>query len=104
MAEITITTDNFSDEVFGAGMPVLLDFWATWCGPCQMVAPIVKELAEELDGKVKVGKVNVDEQPELAEAFRIESIPTLVVLVDGAVTNMCVGYQPKEKIKEMLGL
>ena len=102
MAEIIITKDNFEEEVLQSDRPVLLDFWATWCGPCQMLSPVIAEIAKEYDGKVKVGKVNVDEQPELANAFSISSIPTLVVLENGAVTGTSVGYVPKEKITAML--
>jgi len=81
---------------------VLLDFWAAWCGPCQMLAPIVAELAAEYDGKVKVGKVNVDEQPELAAAFRVSSIPMIAVVKNGAVTNQAVGYRPKAQLAALL--
>ena len=102
MAELIITKDNFESEVLKSDKPVLLDFWATWCGPCQMLAPVIAEIANEYDGKVKVGKVNVDEQPELAAAFAIVSIPTLVVMQDGGVTGTSVGYVPKEKITAML--
>ena len=105
MNEIVITKENFDDEVRNyKGLPVLLDFWAGWCGPCSMLAPIVEEIAEEYDGKVKVGKVNVDEQPELAAAFRVESIPLLVVVKDGAIVKQSVGYRSKDDVLEMLGL
>ena len=102
MAEITITQDNFEAEVLKSDKPVLLDFWATWCGPCRMLSPIIAEIAEEYDGKVKVGKVNVDEQPELATSFRVMSIPTLVVMKEGKVTNTSIGYQSKEEIAALL--
>ena len=101
MAEITITGDNFEIEVMKSEKPVLLDFWATWCGPCQMVAPIVAEIAEER-ADIKVGKINVDEQGELAMKFGIESIPTLVVIKDGKISNAGIGYMPKEKIEALL--
>ena len=80
MAELTITENNYDELVQRASVPVLLDFWATWCGPCRMLAPVVAEIAEEYDGRVAVGKVNVDEEPGLAEQFRVESIPTVVIL------------------------
>lgn len=102
MAEITITKDNFENEVTRSDKPVLLDFWATWCGPCRMLSPIIAEIADEYDGKVKVGKVNVDDEPDLASAFRVASIPTVVVIKDGKITNSAVGYRPKEQIVAML--
>ena len=102
MAEIILTNENFEDEVMYSEIPVLIDFWATWCGPCRMVGPIVSELAEEYDGKVKVGKVDVDEQPELAERFMVQSIPTLVYIKNGEEAARQVGFVPKEKLKEML--
>ena len=98
MSVITITKDNFESEVLKSPVPVLLDFWATWCGPCRMVSPIVDEIAEESDGSYKVGKINVDEQPELASQFRVMSIPTLVVMKDGAVYKSSIGMQPKAAI------
>ena len=105
MNEVVITKENFDEEVRNyKGMPVLLDFWAGWCGPCTMLSPIVAEIADELDGKVKVGKVNVDEQPELAAAFRVESIPLLVVVKDGAIHQKAVGYRSKEAVYDLLGI
>lgn len=102
MAEITLTAKNFETEVLNSDKPVLVDFWAVWCGPCQMVGPVVEEIAEEYANKIKVGKVNVDEEPELAAAFGIESIPTLMVFKNGKAINMAVGYRDRAQIIEML--
>lgn len=102
MAEITLTAKNFETEVLNSDKPVLVDFWAVWCGPCQMVGPVVEEIAEEYANQIKVGKVNVDEEPELAAAFGIESIPTLMVFKNGKAVNMAVGYRDKAQIIEML--
>lgn len=101
MAVITITKENFRSEVVQSDKPVLLDFWATWCGPCRMVSPIVDQIADERSD-IKVGKINVDEQPELAQQFRIISIPTLVVMKDGQIANKAVGAMPKEGILALL--
>lgn len=101
MAVITITKENFQSEVVQTDKPVLLDFWATWCGPCRMVSPIVDQIADERSD-IKVGKINVDEQPELAQQFRIISIPTLVVMKDGQIANKAVGAMPKEEILALL--
>lgn len=101
MAVIKITKENFQSEVVQSDKPVLLDFWATWCGPCRMVSPIVDQIADERSA-IKVGKINVDEQPELAQQFRIISIPTLVVMKDGQIANKAVGAMPKEEILALL--
>lgn len=101
MAVITITKENFEQEVLHSDKPVLLDFWASWCGPCRMVSPIVDEIAEETSS-IKVGKVNVDEQPELAARFQVMSIPTLMVFKNGTVTNQSVGAKPKAAILALL--
>ena len=102
MGEIVLTSQNFESEVKGSDIPVLVDFWASWCGPCKMLAPIVAEIAEEYAGKVKVGKVNVDEEPALAAEFGITSIPTLIVFRNGAQAAMSVGYRPKEELVQLL--
>ncbi len=102
MAEITITGENFEREVVRSDKPVLLDFWASWCGPCMMVAPVLKEIADEYEGKVRVGKVNVDEQPALADKFHISSIPTLVLMKNGAIVQTSVGFKSKAQIEAML--
>lgn len=102
MAEIIITKNNFQSEVVESPIPVLIDFWASWCGPCRMIAPIIEQMAEELEGKVKVCKVNVDEEAELAAAFGVASIPTVVVMKEGKVTNRAVGARPKEQLEALL--
>ena len=99
--EITITKENFESEVLKSEVPVLLDFWATWCGPCRMIAPTLAEIAAENAGKLKVGKVNVDEQMELAIQFNVTSIPLLVVMKNGKIANKAVGAMPKAKIEAL---
>ena len=102
MAEIIITKENFEQEVLKSEIPVLVDFWATWCGPCRMLAPVIEEIAAENEGRLKVGKVNVDEQEELAIKFRVSAIPTVLVFKGGEVTASSVGYRTKEQIEAML--
>lgn len=101
MAVIHGNKNNFQEEVMNSQKPVLLDFWASWCGPCKMVAPILDEIAKE-EQNIKVVKVNVDEQPELAAEFQIMSIPTLMVVKDGKVVNRSMGAKPKKQILEMV--
>ena len=102
MAVVTITKENFEQEVLQSTKPVLLDFWASWCGPCRMLIPIVDEVAEERTD-VKVGKVNVDEQPELAGEFGVMSIPTLLVFEQGKLVRQAVGARPKAGVLDLLG-
>ena len=102
MSAININKDNFISEVLNAEEPVLLDFWAPWCGPCRMVVPIVEEIAAERSD-IKVGKVNVDEQPELASRFGVMSIPTLVVMHNGKIANQAIGARSKRDILAMIG-
>lgn len=102
MAEIKLTDQNFEQEVSRADLPVLVDFWASWCGPCRMLAPVIAEIAEEYAGKVKVGKVNVDEQPNLANRYGIASIPTVMLFKNGEVINTSLGYRPKNELETML--
>ncbi|MGN0677917.1 MAG: thioredoxin [Ruminococcus sp.] len=101
MSVITITNDNFESEVMKSEKNVLLDFWASWCGPCRMVSPIVDEIAEE-NPDIKVGKINVDEQPELAGAFQVQSIPTLVAIKNGRIADVAVGARDKKSILAMV--
>ena len=102
MAEIKLTKANFEQEVVNSDIPVLVDFWATWCGPCKMIAPFVTEIANENEGKIKIGKINVDEEPELAVQYKVSSIPTLMLFENGQIRDMLVGYRPKADIESML--
>lgn len=102
MSEMNITRNNFEQEVLRSDKPVLIDFWASWCGPCRMLSPVISEIAEEFGDKVKVCKVNVDQEGDLAAAFHVSSIPTLVVLKDGKITNSMVGVRPKAQIVGMI--
>lgn len=100
--EIELYKETFEQEVLQSDIPVLVDFWATWCGPCKMIAPIVKEIADEYDGKILVGKVNVDEEPDLTMQYNVSSIPTLMVFKNGLLVNKAVGYREKDEILKML--
>lgn len=100
--EIELYKETFEQEVLQSDIPVLVDFWATWCGPCKMIAPIVKEIADEYDGKILVGMVNVDEEPDLTMQYNVSSIPTLMVFKNGQLVNKAVGYREKDEILKML--
>ena len=100
--EVTLTNENFDSEVVNSTIPVLLDFWASWCGPCRMIAPFIEQIAGEYDGRLKVGKINVDEQPELAAKHGISSIPTLAVYKDGKAVLQQSGALPKPGIEELV--
>ena len=100
--EIELYKETFEQEVLQSDIPVLVDFWATWCGPCKMIAPIVKEIADEYDGKILVGKVNVDEEPDLTMQYNVSSIPTLMVFKNGQLVNKAVGYHEKDEILKLL--
>ena len=102
--EIILTKDNFETEVLKSEKPVLVDFWATWCPPCRLLGPVIAEIAEEQITSVKVGKVDVDEQKELASQFNIMSIPTMILFKDGKVVKEILGYKPKEEILELINL
>ncbi|WP_296023311.1 MULTISPECIES: thioredoxin [unclassified Treponema] len=101
--EITLTKGNFEDEVLKSESPVLVDFWASWCGPCKMLAPTIAQIAEEYSGKIKVGKVNVDEEETLSREYGIVSIPTVILFKNGKPEKTSIGLVPKETLVSMLG-
>ncbi|MDO5773503.1 MAG: thioredoxin [Spirochaetales bacterium] len=100
--EVKITESNFKEEVLNSSKPVLVDFWATWCGPCKMLSPVIEEIAAEKSETLKVGKVNIDEEPALATQFGVVSIPMLVLFKNGKAVKTSVGYQPKEEILKFI--
>ncbi|MFN4272025.1 MAG: thioredoxin [Aliihoeflea sp.] len=103
MTTVKIDNSNFQSDVLEAGEPVVVDFWAEWCGPCKMIAPALEEIAAELDGKVKIAKVNIDENPELAAQYGVRSIPTLMIFKGGEVADMKVGAAPKTALSSWIG-
>ena len=102
MSEVTITKKNFREEVLESSVPVLVDFWATWCGPCRMLAPIIEEIAAEYAGRLKVGKVNIDEEQDIAMQLQVSAIPTVFLFKDGQPVNMFMGYRPKAAVEEFI--
>jgi thioredoxin 1 len=100
---IEFTDQNFDQEVIRSDRPVLVDFWAPWCGPCQVMIPIMEELSKEMEGKVKVGKINVDENPNIASQYGVMSIPTIKIFVGGKIVKEFVGVQNKDVLKDELG-
>ena len=103
MTTVKIDNSNFQSDVLEAGEPVVVDFWAEWCGPCTMIAPALEEIATELNGKVKIAKVNIDENPELAARYGVRSIPTLMIFKGGEVADMKVGAAPKTALSSWIG-
>lgn len=101
--EVIITKDNFEEEVLNSDIPVLVDFWASWCGPCKMLAPVIEELAKDYEGRAKICKVNVDEENELAIKYGIASIPTVLLFKDGEIADKSVGFKTKSHFEAMLG-
>ena len=104
MCEIILIKENFENEVLNFSGKVLVDFWAIWCGPCKMIAPVIEEIANEFEGKIKVGKINVDKEPELSIKYGIVSIPTILIFENGQVINKAVGYHNKEQLIEALDI
>jgi len=99
---LTLTEGNWNEEVVNSDKPVLVDFWAPWCGPCRIIAPIVEELAEEFEDQIKVGKLNTDENPNIAMQYGIRAIPTVILFHKGEVVDTRIGVQPKEALRQMI--
>lgn len=99
---IVLTKDNFKEEVIQSDLPVLIDFWASWCGPCRMVGPIIDQLATEYNGRIKVGKINVDEQVDLASTYKVMSIPTVILIKNGQIIDKIIGARPKSDLENLI--
>lgn len=99
---VILTNDNFKEEVMHSDLPVLIDFWATWCGPCRMVAPIIDQLATEYNGRIKVGKINVDEQVNLASTYKVMSIPTIILIKNGQIIEKMIGVRSKSDLENLI--
>lgn len=99
---INLTNENFEKEVINSKKTILVDFWASWCGPCQMIAPIVEEISNEMSGKIEIGKLNVDEQPEIVIKYDVMSIPTLILFKEGKMVDTIIGYHTKKEILEFI--
>ncbi len=104
MAEVNVNFDNFEEEVLKSDLPVLLDFWAPWCGPCQMLMPVIEQVANESEGKAKVCKVNIDDEIILANKYQVTAVPTLIVIKNGEAVDQCTGGKTKAEILKMLGI
>jgi thioredoxin 1 len=104
MAEVVLTKDNFEAEVLNSDIPVLVDFWATWCGPCKKLGPVIAQIAEEKEGTVKVGKLNVDDEMAVASKYNIMSIPTVILFKGGEPVNTSVGFKTKEELLSFFGI
>ena len=104
MSIVNLNDENFENEVLRSDKPVLVDFWAQWCGPCKMLSPVIEEIAEEYDGKIKVAKCNIDEEMQLAVQYGISSIPTILLFENGEIVKKSIGFAPKESLIEELGL
>lgn len=99
---VILTNDNFKEEVMHSDLPVLIDFWATWCGPCRMVAPIIDQLATEYNERIKVGKINVDEQVNLASTYKVMSIPTIILIKNGQIIEKMIGVRSKSDLENLI--